>query len=121
MVTRVILEETSPSAIGDSERENTCNRRVITRFWRGRIHLTLITVNVDGLKEGLRGKTMTNDVAIRDEMKSVERWENEGGRVSPLNNIWASLKGFTTKDNYHKAQIIDAQQSLYGQGSSDGS
>ena len=33
---------------------------------------------------------MTNDIAIRDDLKSVERWENEGGRVSPLNNLWAS-------------------------------
>jgi len=30
---------------------------------------------------------MTNDIAIRDDMKQVERWENEGGRVSPLNNV----------------------------------
>jgi hypothetical protein len=41
---------------------------------------------------------MTNDIAIRDDMKSVERWENEGGRVSPLNKreeikveFWFSL------------------------------
>ena len=35
---------------------------------------------------------MTNQIATRDEMKAVERWENEGGRVSPLNNLRASLK-----------------------------
>ena len=35
---------------------------------------------------------MTNDIAIRDDMKQVERWENEGGRVSPLNNLWASAQ-----------------------------
>ncbi len=29
---------------------------------------------------------MTNDIATRDDRKQVERWENEGGRVSPLNN-----------------------------------
>ena len=29
---------------------------------------------------------MTNDIAITDDMKSLERWENEGGRVSPLNS-----------------------------------
>ena len=45
-----------------------------------------------------------------DDMKSVERWENEGGRVSPLNNLWASLKRFTTKDNSRKGQMIDARK-----------
>ena len=29
---------------------------------------------------------MTNNIATRDEMKAVDRWENEGGRVSPLNS-----------------------------------
>ena len=29
---------------------------------------------------------MTNDIAIRDDMKSVERWENEGGKVSNSEN-----------------------------------
>ena len=54
---------------------------------------------------------MTNDSAITDEMKSVERWENEGGRVSPLNHLRLSLKRFTTADNSRKGQMIDAQQS----------
>ena len=27
-----------------------------------------------------RGNTMTNDAALRDDMKAVERWENEGGK-----------------------------------------
>ena len=54
---------------------------------------------------------MTNDIAIRDDMKSVERWENEGGRVSPLNHLWASLKRFTTEDKSRKGQVIDAQKS----------
>ena len=31
-------------------------------------------------KEEARNKTMTN--TTRDEMKAVERWENEGGRLS---------------------------------------
>ena len=31
--------------IGDSERENTCDRHVITRFRGARIHFTLITVS----------------------------------------------------------------------------
>ena len=54
---------------------------------------------------------MTNDIAIRDDLKSVERWENEGGRVSPLNHLWASLKRFTTEDKSRKGQVIDAQKS----------
>jgi hypothetical protein len=54
---------------------------------------------------------MTNDIAIRDDMRSVERWENEGGRVSPLNHLWASLKRFTTVDNSRDRQMIDARKS----------
>jgi hypothetical protein len=54
---------------------------------------------------------MTNDIAIRDDMKQVERWENEGGRVSPLNNLWVSLKKFTTEDNSREGQMIDARKS----------
>jgi hypothetical protein len=54
---------------------------------------------------------MTNNIATRDEMKAVERWENEGGRVSSLNNLWASLKRFTTEDNSREGQLIDAQES----------
>ena len=52
---------------------------------------------------------MINDITKRDEMKAVERWENEGGRVSPINSLWASLKSFTTKDNSREAQVIDAR------------
>lgn len=53
---------------------------------------------------------MTNDIAIRDDMKSVERWENEGGRLSPL-NLWASFKSLATEDNSRDGQVIDAQKS----------
>lgn len=54
---------------------------------------------------------MTNDIAIRDDLKSVQRWENEGGRVSPLNNLWASQKRFTTEDNSREGQTLDAHKS----------
>jgi|GEM_PF-5663162 len=54
---------------------------------------------------------MTNDIAIRDDMKSVERWENEGGRVSSLNNLWASVKRFTIADNSREGQMVHAQKS----------
>ena len=63
-------------------------------------------------REELRGTTMTNEVALRDDMKSVERWENEGGKVSPLNSLWASLKSFTTEANSRERQLIDAQKSI---------
>ena len=53
---------------------------------------------------------MTNDIAIREDMKSVERWENEGGRVSSLTNLWASLKQFTREDN-SRGRMIGAQKS----------
>jgi hypothetical protein len=50
VVTRVIpAGRIRAAGSGDSERENTCNRHVITRFRGGRIHLTLISVNVDSV------------------------------------------------------------------------
>jgi len=50
---------------------------------------------------------MTTEIAKRDEMKAVERWENEGGRVSALNNLWASLKRFTREDT--SRELIDSR------------
>ena len=54
---------------------------------------------------------MTSEIATRDEMKAVERWENEGGRVSPLISLWASLKSFRREDNSREGQVIDARKS----------
>ena len=54
---------------------------------------------------------MTNEIATRDEMKAVERWENEGGRVSPLNNLWASLKSLKREDTFREGQLIEARKS----------
>ena len=53
---------------------------------------------------------MTNDIAIRDEMKAVERWENEGGKVPSLNRVWTSLKSFRTERNSRESQVIDPQK-----------
>lgn len=53
---------------------------------------------------------MTNDIATRDERKAVERWENEGGRVSPLNSLWASLNSFTREATSPEGQVIDARR-----------
>ena len=50
---------------------------------------------------------MTTEIAKRDEMKAVERWENEGGRVSALNNLWASLKKFTREDT--SRELLDSR------------
>ena len=50
---------------------------------------------------------MTIEIAKRDEMKAVERWENEGGRVSALNNLWASLKRFTREDT--SRELLDSR------------
>jgi len=71
-------------------------------------------LNEEG-KEELGSKTMTNDIATRDEMKAVERWENEGGRVPPLTNLWISLKRFTTEHIYLDGQAIDARKSAQHQ------
>ena len=62
-------------------------------------------------KEELESQTMTSEIAKRDEMKAVERWENEGGRVSPLNSLWASLKSFRTDGSSREGQVIDARKS----------
>jgi hypothetical protein len=64
-------------------------------------------------KEESGSKTMTSEIATRDEMKAVERWENEGGRVSPLNNLWASLKSFTREDTFREGQLIPARKSAH--------
>ena len=55
---------------------------------------------------------MTNDIAIRDDMKAVERWENEGGKVPAFNRVWTSLKRFRTERNSRKRQVIDSQKSF---------
>jgi hypothetical protein len=54
---------------------------------------------------------MTSDIGITDDMKAVERWENEGGKVS-LNNLWASLKSFRTEDKSRERQVIDSRKSF---------
>jgi len=55
---------------------------------------------------------MTNNIAITDDMKAVERWENEGGKVPSLNRVWTSLKSFRTKSNSRERQVIDSQKSF---------
>ena len=55
---------------------------------------------------------MTNDIAIRDDMKAVERWENEGGKVPSFNRLWTSLKSFGTEDNSRERQVIDRQKDI---------
>ena len=55
---------------------------------------------------------MTNDIAITDDMKAFERWENEGGKVSPFNNVWASLKRFRTQNNSRERQVMDTRKSV---------
>lgn len=54
---------------------------------------------------------MTSDIAITDDMKAVERWENEGGKVS-LSNVWETLKSFRTEGNSRERQVIDSQKSF---------
>jgi len=50
---------------------------------------------------------MTKDSATREEMKAVERWENEGGSVSPLNSLWEPLKNFRTEDKPREGEVIE--------------
>jgi hypothetical protein len=57
-------------------------------------------------KEESGSKTMTSEIATRDELKAVERWENEGGRVSPGNNLWASLKSFAREDAFREGSSM---------------
>ena len=43
---------------------------------------------------------MTNESAVTDDMRAVQRWENEGGQVS-LKGVWASLEnGLVRRNNY---------------------
>ena len=57
---------------------------------------------------------MTNDMAKVDEMKAVERWENEGGKVSTLKTLWTSLKSFRTEDDSRPRQVVDTQKINFG-------
>ena len=55
---------------------------------------------------------MTNNIAITDDMNAVERWENEGGKVSPFNSLWIPLKSFKMEGRSLSVQeSIDADRS----------
>ena len=54
---------------------------------------------------------MANNIAITDDIKAVERWENEGGKVSP-STLWTSLKSFRTERASRERQVIDSQKSF---------
>ena len=51
---------------------------------------------------------MTNDIAIRDDLKSVERWENEGGRVSPSTIFGHRVKDRCTDHPCVESFLLDA-------------
>lgn len=55
---------------------------------------------------------MANNSAITDDIKAIERWENEGGKVSPSTGLWASLKNFRTERASRERQVIDARESF---------
>ena len=52
-------------------------------------------------------------------MKAVERWENEGGSVSPLNSLWEPLKNFRTEDKPREDQVIEGGM-IVSRSSADG-
>ena len=47
-------------------------------------------------KVRIRSKRMANNIAITDDIKAVERWENEGGKVSS-SPLGPSLKSYKTE------------------------
>ena len=55
---------------------------------------------------------MANNIAITDDIKAVERWENEGGKVSPSTRLWTSVKSFRTEPASRERQVIDSQKSF---------
>jgi len=55
---------------------------------------------------------MANNIEITDDIKAVERWENEGGKVSPSTRLWSSLKSFRTERESGERQVIDSQKSF---------
>lgn len=55
---------------------------------------------------------MTNNIAITDDMKAVERWENEGGKVSASTRLWTSLKSFRTERASRERQVIESHKSF---------
>ena len=50
---------------------------------------------------------MDNDFAVANEIKAIERWENEGGKVSPFNSLRTSSRSFRTEDNSREGQAMD--------------
>lgn len=60
----------------------------------------------------LGSKRMANNIAITDDIKAVERWENEGGKVSPSTRLWTSLNSFRTERASRERQVIDSQKSF---------
>lgn len=60
----------------------------------------------------LGSKIMANNIVITDDIKAIERWENEGGKVSPSTRLWTSLKSFRTEPASHERQVIDSQKSF---------
>ena len=60
----------------------------------------------------LGSKRMANNIVITDDIKAIERWENEGGKVSPSTRLWTSLKSFRTERASRKRQVIDSQKSF---------
>ena len=57
-------------------------------------------------------KRMANNIEITDDIKAVERWENEGGKVSPSTGLWTSVKRFITERASRERQVIDSQKSF---------
>jgi hypothetical protein len=60
----------------------------------------------------LGSKRMANNIAITDDIKAVERWENEGGKVPPSTRLWTSLKSFRTERASHERRVIGSQKSF---------
>ena len=54
---------------------------------------------------------MTDEIGIANEIKAVERWENEGGKVSPFRSVWTSLKSFRTEDSSREGTAVDTKKS----------
>jgi len=52
---------------------------------------------------------MTNNIAIADK-RAVERWENEGGKVSPFNSLSVSFASLAFKNR--EKSLVGAQKRL---------
>ena len=77
---------------------------------RNAVRLCLKQLDEERVRRNQGSKTMTSE--ITDDVRAVQRWENEGGGLPPPNRVWASLKRFSTKNESRETQMTRDPEQL---------